>query len=96
MFTLVDSADTAHDLVLVSRHWRPLVREIRRAGLLRDERAKAIGYHDLTAVSPCEAKAISDHFKRMLDEAGLPLDVDLDTAERFSVFAAQSQGFEFS
>ncbi|MBV7410649.1 hypothetical protein [Maritimibacter sp. DP1N21-5] len=96
MFTLVDTANPAHDLVLVNRLWRPLMREIRRAGLVQGERATAIGYHNLTAVSLGEAQAIYAHFSALLDRAELPTDVDLDTAERFSSFAGRSQGFEIT
>lgn len=93
MIVLVELTNPDRNFVVAKRDWRPMLREIRKARLLNGSDNSLTAFFQTKQVSAPEAKAIGTYFASLLDHAELPLDIDLDLAERFAQFATNCEGF---
>ena len=93
-FILIDLADDEANLQLANRTWRPFAEEIKRAGLIRGERADMLSYHLCTPISIAEAKAIAAYFDVAVRSGRLAPGLNSNDAAKIAAFAGASSGFE--
>lgn len=93
-FILIDLCDKTNDLQLANGNWWPVASEIRRSGIVVDERAETLEYHLCTHVSSSEAAVISAHLSNLIHTNALVPDIDYQIAQMVADFAASSSGFE--